>query len=324
MPVSKSNSDSPTYRMRFEFVVSHFFNVDAREFPFDLAGYPAILKSVHDRPLKQSNAVVIQVGGFRDKAEAICFGHRLQRATTLAATKTDLGVDVGNNRARSSISNAIRRTILEKFGTDLRDRIHGVDAYREDIPATIFLTEARATVSFLPQTFVHELDASYTAWSQPVTPDLEHALRLRAEANLTGDGLARMILAIASVEALTPDEFWTPKQQELLRSLADTARTFAGFNPTEIEEVVERITGQRRLSVNQGFRRLFDRIGLQEIWPRWNDLYGVRSRVLHGDAPPDLARSVQDEAMKLSKQIVLTAAAREIKGANVMLGNRQL
>lgn len=311
--MTSSSSEAPTYRMRFEFRVSHNFNVESRELEFDLAGRGAVLKAVHERPLKQTDAVTIQVGAFQTDAEALEFGQRLQRATILAAVKTDLGVDVGKNRVRSGVSEGIRQKVLNDTGFVLRDRVHGVDVYREDIPVRIFLVEAHGTVTQNPQDFLAEVSASYTEWSQPMA-GVEQALRLRAEASLARENLARMILAIASVEALTPDEFWTDRQAALLRHLAASASSFPEISQDEIDEVVERITGQRKISVSQGFRRLFHRIGLQALWPRWRELYAVRSRVLHGDAPPDLVLNSLDEVLRLSKEIVLTAAAHEIRG----------
>ncbi len=317
--MTSSASDAPTYRMRFEFLISTYFGVDARELEFELAGRPAVLKSVQERPLKEVGAVTIQVGGFHDDSEAREFGHRLQRATTLAATKTDLGIDVGKNHNRTTASEKMRDAYFKKHGRVLRNRVHGIDVFKEYPPVHIIVVEGYGTVTIRPQIFLQELEASFTAWSKPVAVDLEKALRLRAQANHAGDNLVRMLLAVASVEALTPEESWTDKQKEMLQSFADAARSFPGATESEIEEIVARLTGQSKLSVNQGFRRLFDRLGVQHLWPRWREVYDVRSRILHGDARPEEVRATIDETMRLSREIVLTAAAREIAGADIML-----
>ena len=303
--MTSSASDAPTYQMRFEFLISTYFGVDARELDFELAGRPAVLKSVQERPLKEVGAVTIKVGGFRDESEAREFGHRLQRAATLAATKT--------------ASEKMREAFFKKTGRVLRNRVHGIDVFKEDPPVNIIVVEAYGTVTIPPQIFLRELEASFTAWSKPVAVHLEKALRLRGQANHAGDNLVRMLLAVASVEALTPVESWTDKQKEMLQSFADAARKFPGATESEIEEIVERVTGQSKLSVNQGFRRLFDRLGVQHLWLPWREVYNVRSRILHGDAGPEEVRATIDETMRLSREIVLTAAAREIAGANLML-----
>lgn len=317
--MTNSASDAPTYRMRFEFLISTYFAVDARELKFELAGRPAVLKSVRERPLNEVGDVTIRVGGFRDESEAREFGLRLRRATTLAATKTDLGIDVGRNHNRTTVSKKMREAFFKKHGRILRNRVHGIDVYKEDIPVNIIVIEGRGTVTIPPQIFLRELEASFTAWSKTVSVDLENALRLRAEANHAGDNLVRMILAIASVEALALDEFWTDKQKEMLQWFATYARSFPGATESEIEEIVERVTGQRKLSVNQGFRRLFDRLGVQHLWPRWSKVYNLRSRILHGDIHPREVLAEIDQTMRLSREIVLTAAAREIAGADIIL-----
>ena len=131
-----------------------------------------------------------------------------------------------------------------------------------------------------------------------------------------------MLLAIASVEALTPEESWTDTQKQMLQSFASAARSFPGATEHEIEEIVTRLTTQPKLSVNQGLRRLFDRLGVIHLWPRWGAVYNVRSRILHGDVRPEEVQATIDEAMHLSRVIVLTAAAREIADANIILGDR--
>jgi hypothetical protein len=311
-----SASDTSTYRMRFEFLVSTYFHVDTREYAFELAGRPAVLKSVPERPLKETGAVTIQVGGFRDDSEALEFGYRLQRATTLAATKTDLGIDVGRNRNRTGVSAKIRENFFKRTGRILRNRVHGIDVFKEEPPVHTIVVEAEGRVTIDPQVFLLELEASFGAWCNPVSVDLERALRLRAEANFAGHNLVRMLLAIASVEALTPDELWTDKQKEMLQCFTTKACSFPGASPDEIEEIVERFTQMSKLSISQGFRRLFDRLGIQHLWPPWRDVYNFRSRILHGDVPPEGALAAVDEALRLSRQIVLRAAADEIAGAD--------
>lgn len=60
--------------MRFEFLISTYFDVDAREFRFEIVGRPAVLKSVQERPLKEVGAVTIQIGKFHDDSEALNMG----------------------------------------------------------------------------------------------------------------------------------------------------------------------------------------------------------------------------------------------------------
>ena len=52
--MTSSASDTLTYRIRFEFLISTYFDVDARELKFELAGRPSVLKAVQERPLALS------------------------------------------------------------------------------------------------------------------------------------------------------------------------------------------------------------------------------------------------------------------------------
>lgn len=319
--MASTTTSSSTYGMRFEFLVSTYFDVDSQVLAFDLAGHPAVLKAVHERPLRDTGQVAIVARGFSDESEAAEFGYRLQRATTLAATKTDLGIDVGRNRIRTSISEEMRQAHFEKTGRIVRNRVHGVDVFRENPPTHVIVMEGFGTVRINPQIFLKELDASFTAWPEPISADLEKALHLRGRANQASDNLVRMLLAVAAVEALTPDESWTDKQKELLQSFADSARNFSGITEREIEEVVVHLTSRWKLTISEGFRRLLVRLGLQDLWPRWRAIYHARSRILHGDAPPEEVLATIDETMRLSRTIVLKAAALEIAGADIMVSD---
>lgn len=99
--------------------------------------------------------------------------------------------------------------------------------------------ESRGSVLVDPKIFLGELSLSFADWSRPVAVRLEQALRIRAEANLATDVLRRMILAVASVEALTPDEFWTRKQRKMLQRMVTNVRSCPGATKSEIDEIVE-------------------------------------------------------------------------------------
>jgi hypothetical protein len=126
-----------------------------------------------------------------------------------------------------------------------------------------------------------------------------------------------MILAIASVEALTPDEFWTDTQKKILQSLTESAKAYPGASEREIEEIIARVNGLPKLSINQAFRRFLDRLGIEDIWPAWRDAYNARSRILHGDAPPEEVIRTIDTTMRLSREIILKAAEHEFSETKV-------
>jgi len=221
------------------------------------------------------------------------------------------GLDVGDDLARTRASDALRKQIFDKTGSYLRDRIHGVDVFQENVPSRIIIVEGKGVVTMSPQVFLTELKASFEASANPMATEVEHGVRLCCEAYLGGDGLARMILAIAAVEALVSEGKWTVAQNNLLSLLLTTARSFPNASSEEIREIVERIETLHRISIRQGCRRLLIRLKLSELWPRWDRLYEVRSGVLHGDLPSKEARAVVDEATRLSQQIVLAAVRAE-------------
>jgi hypothetical protein len=300
----------PTYKVRFEFRTAVRFSVSDAEFEFKVADLPAYLRSFDDgRPLNESDVAVIHVGGFPDQSKAREFGLRLHRAATLASTRTDFGVDIGASQAHPHPKVKSREAILKETGILIRDHAFGIDVYDETTPTTILSVSGLASVRRPPQNFLKALDESFRVWPQSPGKEVELALRLRAEANMATDGLARLVLAITSVETLTPEEFWSDQQTEVLNILEETARNCHHAPVDEIEEIIERITKQRKLTVSESFRRLLRQIGLFHLWPRWRKVYSVRSKILHGHVPPDHASAALSDAMALSKEIVLAATS---------------
>jgi hypothetical protein len=315
-PMSNDKGSSTAYGVRFEFLVSTYLDVDSDHLDFEMAGQPMVLKAVHDELIKDASEVTIGARGFCTETEAREFGDRLQKATTLAATKTGLGIDVGMNQTRSSVSKSIRDRIYQEHGRVLRDRIHGVDVFAAEEPVHTLVVRAFGTVRIQPRTFLDELEASYLAWPDTVSERLTNALRIHSQANQMADNLSRMLLGIAAVEVLASDEDWSEKQRELLRSFEVNALNYPDASETEVEEVISQLRNLRKLSVGEGFRRLLRRLRCEAIWPEWRKVYHARSRILHGDMPREEVVATIGETMKLSRMIILTAAALEIPGAD--------
>jgi hypothetical protein len=92
---------------------------------------------------------------------------------------------------------------------------------------------------------------------------------------------------------------------------------------TERGEVGKAIRDAHRISLRQGVMRLLDELGLSSLKKEWEEVYDARSDILHGrlserNSTTENAQ-LASRATSLCGRIVLTAVAREIPNANVIV-----
>lgn len=288
-----------------QFGLAPAFMSNEQQIAFDLMGHRAVLKA-KGKSLAEAPRATISIDGFVSESAARQFAEPLQDVAAMAALKANLGIDV-ETKPPMYLNPEITEIQLYKYGVYLRPVANGVHVFPKDYPTLWSESEGPRIFTVPPQSFLEELNTAYRTWRGPLSENMRHALHLRVQAQMGGDSLAEFVLAIASVEALTPDEFWNNAQRKALDDVAAQVRSMLDLSANEIDEIVERITKQRKLSVNQGFRRLFDRLGLAHIRRDWDRVYSIRSKVLHGDASLNEGRRAVHDARRLSKTIVLAA-----------------
>ena len=127
-----------TYGIRLRFRTAKDFTTTASTIPFEVDGREVVLASQDGRPSERGGWYTLRAAGFVDQSEATVFGRRLGVALQIASIRRMLGVDLGSDRATSSVGKVVSDE-LAKQGVFIRPDVHGLDVF-EDRPGTEWLS----------------------------------------------------------------------------------------------------------------------------------------------------------------------------------------
>ena len=279
------------------------------------------------QPISEAPWLVMESGGFETVNQARVFGEELQRAAHLAGLCSRVGVDAGDpgdDREKSWVNPEFLHSVPSgnpdsRVGPD----VHGIVILPDD-GNTIFI-RARANLSVRSNTghFVRALEESLPGSNTPRSgsPSIRRAIRLLNLAEINEDPIAKMVLAVSTVEGLAIDPSWTVEQQELIDAAAAWVEETHG-NLEEAGQVITAIRGVRRESIRQRIKKLLQANNLSSLGQEWENLYEKRSQLFHGRAKAgeehqgshleeSELHGLGQNALKVCAQIVLSIAKRE-------------
>ena len=297
---------SAEHCVRFEFRISPPLTHDEPELEFMFLGRPARIRSrMNNIPLRESPRVVMSIPGFAEEEAAWAFARRLQMTAHLAALNANMGIDVGENRTTLQFSKVVLDAMEKAGGLPVRTPVRGIDIY---IPGTVAFVdgEAKGSTSMSPTVLLGAMEQAFDVPVLRYSDRIGLSLKIRTEANLLTETTAQFLVAIAAVEALASEGKWTDGQRSGLATIVDLASSLE-IPDDERDELVKRLETLQRVGVVASMRRLISDLGLDEIWPRWQAVYNLRSKVLHGEIHPREIATGSDEGMRLSRLIILTA-----------------
>jgi hypothetical protein len=200
-------------------------------------------------------------------------------------------------------------------------KLHGVDVFPDDPNVRIGHFTATGTVRSAPDPFLSDIDELFKA-IEGTSQRAKDIVLLLNYALTRADPVAMIVFSFSAVEMLGQDETWSETQRQMLADFAATAEHSAVGTANERAEVAAAIRrGMQKVSLRQGVLRLLTSLGLNHLRPKWDDLYGERSTLVHGLAPkPGVDYGeLAYKAMSLCGHILITAIAHEAAGASKYL-----
>ena len=250
------------------------------------------IKSRDGGKLSETRWIVLEAHGFATKGEARIFGEKLRTNVQLAGLCSNLGTDTGQD------------TVLTEFaekhlaGWRWEPSVHGLSVIADDGKARFAYMEARATGILPPEHLLSAME-EFAQQSLLEDPILLLSVRLLNLAFVNPEWLARVVLAIAAVEALAKDEEWNEEQSRILHKLA------AETQDPEVKEAIQRLH-MHKIGVRQGIKRVLREHKLEHLQGEWDSLYNLRSALFHGGK--QLSKEEQGElqgAISFCARIVL-------------------
>ena len=310
------------YRVRLKVRIGRGLTTEEASLAAQVAGREVTVKSANaDRALKDASWLALGAGGFATNSEATDYGERLRRAADLAGLCTRVGVDgrvAGDDRPTSTLGPAgedwLRSLGVLQAGQRVIADTHGLSVFPDDGNTRIFNATGTGRATHDAGEFMQAIEESA---AEKVNDDVLGAVRVLNLAQINESPIAKVVLAISSIEALAATGGgWTKQQRAMIeRTVHWVGNQFGGEGASR--EVADAIRRMHQLSLRQQARRLLKNHGLMDWWGKWNDVYGRRSRLFHGGAgreDGDVTELAQD-AMKVCGGIVLCIA--KLQGASL-------
>ena len=279
-------------------------------------------------PLSKASWLVMGSRGFEMEDDAREFGEKLRRAVHLAGLCARVGVDAGDpgeDRTVSWVNPEIFRS-GGGLGPDTRigPDVHGIVILPDD-GKTLFVRWGEPTVQVRSNAgdFVRAIEEALpeSDVSGSDFPSIRRAIRVLNLAEMNTDPIAKVVLAISTIEGLATDRPWADEQQKLIESSAAWLERTHG-DGEETREVIEAIRRVRRESIRQRIKKSLAANELLGVWKEWEKLYSKRSRLFHGETnegsehrgnhlEESEVHALGQEAINLCARIVLAMAKRE-------------
>jgi hypothetical protein len=303
------------FRSRLRFRVQKKLNLEPQAQALTIGDKEVVLSpQLPDRPIRDSEWLVMNSRGFSTEVDARQFAHRLKFACEIASVTTRLGIDTGRDIATSGFGQIVKDHVLQQTGAMLRDNVHGIDVFADDPNVRFAHFDATLTVHAAPEPFL-TIATALGASIGEVSPRTRDVVLLMNYALMRPEPVAQIVFAFSAVEMLGQEEDWTPRQRQLLSNLAAVARADPDGSADERDEVAAAIErGIQRLSLRQGVLRLLTSLGLKDLKTDWDRQYSERSTLVHGLAPVPGADYSQlaYRVVNLCGRILLTYIEREV------------
>lgn len=313
------------YRLWLKFRVGKSLDTEDSALTVSIAGRTVTIESENqEEPLSKASWLVMSCRGFETEAQAREFGEELRRATHLAGLCNRLGVDAGDpgeDRTMSWLNPEIVRDVNPAIR--LAPDVHGIVILPDDGNNLFARGRAKAQVLANAGHFARSLEECLPDNNPPGSgsPSIRRAIRVLNLAEINEDPIAKLVLAVSTIESLAEDPPWSDAQRQLLKDAAASLER-AHRDREEVQQVVEAVRRVRKESIRQRIRNLLQANDLSTVWRDWDRLYERRSGLLHGRSEAgsehrgshmeqSSLHALGREAIDLCARIVLSMARRE-------------
>jgi hypothetical protein len=207
-----------------------------------------------------SDWAVAKSCGYSSEAHAKDNGKRLRDALVVVGAVHRRGIDCGFDRGGLKLSQAIVDSIREAQGFEPRGSLHGLDVFEEGTVVPV-VANARISVHSSPEVLLK---------------DIQHVI------GLTSAAISERQQICAS---LINDSFFVPNM--------DIRFVLCVF-------AVEALCGTKKMSVRQAFLKKLRELLGQPTAKRFDELYGLRSKLVHKGVGRGRVGQFTDEVLEIA------------------------
>lgn len=276
------------FRLRFNFSESYRVNSDAKEFELLALQTGERIKlssTVTGKAIKDDAAAAVLGGPYDSEGQARAAAERAKRALLYWAIEQRVGIDFGDGKQRSVVTNEYLAILQEQHGRLFRNDIHGIDVYEHDENLGFVGAHAKGQVGKNPPTLIETFHREYLN-SRRLTEKQVVASEIYLSSFFDVSPRSRFITLVTAVEALLQPLVRSNEVQSLVAEFEATTRQSAIDRDTK-ESIFGSLQWLRCQSIGQAGRELARQLVPNELFDGQSSAnfftrcYDLRSQILH-------------------------------------------
>ena len=209
------------YRLWLKLRIGKSLDTEDDALTVSIAGRTVTIESENrGEPLSKTSWLVMSCRGFETEAQAREFGEELQRATHLAGLCNRLGVDAGDpgDSDEDRTMSWLNPEIVRNVNPDIRlvPDVHGIVILPDDGNNVFVPWRMNAQVRANTGHFARSLEECLPG-NDPLrsgSPSIRRAIRVLNLAEINEDPIAKLVLAVSTIEGLAKDPPWSDEQPD--------------------------------------------------------------------------------------------------------------
>jgi hypothetical protein len=168
---------------------------------------PVELAAARAGSLAENDYLILRCGGLPDRETAERLGRSYRDALLSLALELGIAVDVGSDRAKSSIARSLVEEARAAHGIEYRPTVHGLDIYEETACDRHLEISVAGFVSMTAERVIPALSAAQiTLADRPMTDSQRLAIELLNLSRFEASPRAQFLTCIAGLEVLAPPQ----------------------------------------------------------------------------------------------------------------------
>jgi len=286
----------PDYEFRLRFNLANAYriasDVEELELLILATGERFRLRTaVSGTPIKNHARAAVLGGPFNSQDQARLAAERAKLALLYWAVEQRLGIDFGDGRQRSIVTDAGLAVLEEQYGCPFRNDVHGIDVY-ERVPNLRFAAvNMDAEVGKHPPNLIRTFGREFLSGRQ-LADKQTLACEIYSGSFFDVSARSRFITLVTAVEALLDPARRPEPAQALVAELEAMTRRSAVDDSTK-EAIVGSLEGLRVESIGQAGRALARRLLPQQQYGGrsssafFRQCYNLRGQIVHRGAVED-------------------------------------
>jgi hypothetical protein len=244
------------FRLRFNFPEAYRIDSDVEELELlDLQPRERIrLRSdVAGTPIKDHARAAVLGGPYASEVQASAAAEKSKRALLYWAIEQRMGIDFGDGKQRSIVTNAGLAMLQKQYGFPCRNDIHGIDVYEHVEHLRFISFNAKATAGKYPPRLIDTFQREYLN-NRHFTEKQLLASEIYASSFFDVSARSRFITLVTAVEALLEPPKRSDEVEALVKELKAKTRQ-SMVDETTRNSIIGSLGQLKYQSISQAGRR---------------------------------------------------------------------